>query len=67
MKPYMKKLDRLLQSILLALSIYLLFRLFGKEEFNRLDYVLMAILASAGFITIVKESYRKKKDQKSLD
>ncbi|MEI6050450.1 MAG: hypothetical protein WCS03_16235 [Bacteroidota bacterium] len=63
----MKKLDRLLQSILITLSIYLLFRLFSKEEFTGLDYILMVILVSAGFIIIIKEAYRKKKEQKSLD
>jgi uncharacterized membrane protein YcaP (DUF421 family) len=61
MKPHKKKLDRLLQSILITSSIYLLFRLFGKEEFTRLDYILMIILGSAGFIIIIKEAYRRKK------
>jgi hypothetical protein len=62
MKLDMKKLDGLLQSLLLVLSIYLLFRLFSKEEFNRPDYIMMIILGLAGFITILKNAYRKKKE-----
>ena len=58
----MKKLDGLLQSLLLVLSIYLLFNLFSKEEFNRSDYIMMIILGLAGFITIIKEAYRGKKE-----
>ena len=59
---HMKKLDGLLQSILIVLSIYLLFSLFSKEEFNRSDYIMMIILGLAGFITIIKETYREKKE-----
>jgi hypothetical protein len=62
MKLYIKKLDGLLQSLLLVLSIYLLFRLFSMEEFNRSDYIMMIILGLAGFITIIKEAYLKKKE-----
>jgi hypothetical protein len=62
MKLDMKKLDGLLQSLLLVLSIYLLFRLFSKEEFNRSDYIMMIILGLAGFITIIKETYRRKRE-----
>jgi hypothetical protein len=58
----LKKLYRLLQSILLVLSIYLLYSLFSKEEFTRLDYIMMIILCLAGFITLIKEIYRKKKE-----
>jgi hypothetical protein len=58
----MKKLDRLLQSILIVLSIYLLYSLFSKEEFTRADYIMMIILCLAGFITLIKETYRKKKE-----
>jgi len=58
----MKKLDRLLQAILITLSIYLLFRLFSREEFTRLDYVWMIILAIAGFITLKIEASRKRKE-----
>jgi thiol:disulfide interchange protein len=57
-----KKLDRLLQAIILALSIYLLFRFYGDEKFTRLDYVWIVILALAGFITIIKEVKRKRKE-----
>jgi hypothetical protein len=62
MKLYIKKLDGLLQSLLNVLSIYLLFRLFSKEEFTRSDYIMMLILGLAGFITIIKEAYLKKKE-----
>jgi uncharacterized membrane protein YqhA len=55
----MKKLNRLLQAIILVLSINLLYRLFSKEEFTRLDYVWMIILALSGFIIIIKEAKRK--------
>jgi len=58
----MKKLDRLLQAILITLSIYLLFRLFSREEFTRLDYIWMIILAIAGFITLKVEAIRKRKE-----
>jgi len=58
----MKKLDNLLQSLLNVLLIYLLFRLFSKEEFTRSDYIMMLILGLAGFITIIKEAYLKKKE-----
>jgi len=58
----MKKLDGLLQSILIVLSIYLLFSLFSMEEFNRSDYIMIIILGLAGFITIIKEAYLKKKE-----
>jgi len=67
MKLYMKKLNILLQSILIVLPIYLLFRLFGKEEFTRLDHILIIILGSAGFIIIIKEAYQRKKEKKSSD
>ena len=65
MKLYMKKLNVLLQSILIALLIYLLYRLLGKEEFTRFGHILMIILGSAGFIIIIKEAYRRMKEQKS--
>jgi hypothetical protein len=58
----MKKLDNLLQSLLNVLSIYLLFRLFSKEEFTRSDYIMMIILGLAGFITIIEEAYLKKNE-----
>jgi uncharacterized membrane protein YcaP (DUF421 family) len=58
----MKKLERLLQTILITLSVYLLFRLFGNEEFNRLDYVWMIILFIAGIITILNPANRKRKE-----
>ena len=58
----MKKQGRSLQAILITLSIYLLFRLFGEEEFTRLDYILMIIIGSAGFILLIKETNQKKKE-----
>jgi len=67
MKLYMKKLNVLLQSILIALLIYLLYRLLSKEEFIRFGHILMIILGSAGFIIIIKEAYRRMKEQKSSD
>lgn len=57
----MKKLDNLLQSLLNVLSIYLLYSLYCKEEFARPDYIMMIILGFAGFITIIKEAYWKKR------
>jgi hypothetical protein len=51
-----------LQSLLNVLSIYLLFRLFSKEEFTRSDYIMMIILGLAGFITIIEEAYLKKNE-----
>jgi hypothetical protein len=62
MKLYIKKLDGLLQSLLLVLSIYLLYSLYCKEEFARPDYIMMIVLGIAGFITIIKEAYREKKE-----
>ena len=62
MKLYIKKLDGLLQSLLNVLLIYLLFRLFSKEEFTRSDYIMMIILGLAGFITIIEEAYLKKNE-----
>ncbi len=58
----MKKPDRLLRTLLITLSVYLLFRLFGNEEFNRLDYILMVILALAGVISFISEGSIRKKD-----
>jgi uncharacterized membrane protein YqhA len=58
----MKKLDRLLKAIILALSIILLFRFFGEEKFTRLDYVWLIILAVASLTTIIKEAKRKTKE-----
>jgi hypothetical protein len=58
----MKKLDRLLQTILITLSIFLLYRLFSGEDFRRLDYVWMIILALVGFITILNAANRKRKE-----
>jgi len=58
----MKKPDRLLRTLLITLSVYLLFRLFGNEEFNRLDYILMVILALAGVISFISEDSIRKKD-----
>jgi uncharacterized membrane protein YcaP (DUF421 family) len=58
----MKKPDRLLRTLLITLSVYLLFRLFGNEEFNRLDYVLMVILALAGVISFIREGSIRKKE-----
>jgi hypothetical protein len=55
-------LDGLLQSLLLVLSIYLLYSLYCKEEFARPDYIMMIVLGIAGFITIIKEAYREKKE-----
>lgn len=63
----MKKLNGLLQSIIIALSIYLLYRLFSKEEFVRMDYILMIIDGIAGFIIIIQETNRKKNEQRSSD
>jgi len=63
----MKKLNGLLQSIIIALSIYLLYRLFSKEEFVRMDYILMIIDGIAGFIIIIMETNRKKNEQRSAD
>lgn len=63
----MKKLNGLLQSIIIALSIYLLYRLFSKEEFVRIDYILMIIDGIAGFIILILETNRKKNEQRSSD
>lgn len=63
----MKKLNGLLQSIIIALSIYLLYRLFSKEEFVMMDYILMIIDGIAGFIIIIMETNRKKNEQRSAD
>lgn len=62
MHLFLKIPDRLLRALLITLSVYLLFRLFGNEEFNRFDYVLMVILALAGVITIIKEGSLRKKE-----
>jgi hypothetical protein len=58
----MKKLDRLLKALMLALLIILLFRFFGEEKFTRLDYVWMIILALVGFTYIIKETKRKRRE-----
>jgi hypothetical protein len=63
----MKKLNGLLQSIIIALSIYLLYRLFSKEDFVRMDYILMIIDCIAGFIILILETNRKKNERRSLN
>jgi len=56
----MKKLNRLLQAIFIALTIYLLYRLFGKEEHTRLDSILAIISGLAGLTLFIKEALRRK-------
>jgi len=60
----MKKLNKLLHSIILALSIFLLYRLYSTEEFTRLDYILLAILCFSGLIIVIETRYRKRTEQK---
>ncbi len=61
----MKKLNGLLKSLIIALSIYLLYRLFARKDFVRMDYILMIINGIVGFIILIQET--KKKERRSLN
>jgi len=62
----MNKLNKVLQAILIVLPILLLYRLFGNEEFTRMDYILIIIISVVGIILIVKGKYGTKGDQISF-
>jgi uncharacterized membrane protein YqhA len=57
---HMKRLNRLSQSIVLALSIFLLVRLFSTEEFTKPDYFLMIIDMAAGLFILIESRYRNR-------
>lgn len=67
MTPSLKKLNNFLNATLLALSIWLLYRFFGREEFTRGDYILMIVFSLAGGISLALEAYRRKKAQEPSD
>jgi thiol:disulfide interchange protein len=60
----MKKLKNFLIATIMALSIWLLYRLFSQEEFTRVDYIFMMLLGFAGILSIALEAYRRKKEHK---
>lgn len=48
----MKRVKVVIESILLAIPIYLLYRFFSDDLFSRLDYLLLIILLVAGIIKL---------------
>jgi len=60
MNQLTKRRYRLVQVIVLTVSIYLLFKFFGREKFTGFDYILMIVLGLSVLIIEINESYQRK-------
>jgi hypothetical protein len=57
----MKIINIVTTLILAAITIYLLYRLFTRDEFNRNDHILMIVICSAGAVKLSRELYMSRK------
>jgi hypothetical protein len=51
-------------SILVLLSIYLIYRLATGDEYSRLDYILLIIFLAGGLANSLRIFYKRKKEKK---
>lgn len=57
----MKKSNIVIIIFLSCLTVYLLFKLLFRDEYNKLDYILLIILITLGFINSLIIYLRRKK------
>jgi len=62
----MKRINTLVMILLGLIAIYLLFRLFTIDDYNRLDFILLIILIAGGMVNSII-IFRRRKEMENKE